>query len=282
MDADDPPAPVIHAEAVRSAQPVLPLPPVVLPPPPVPLQNAYQQRPSSSNRGQCLTICLIVLVSVVLAIQIGPFILHRLGRAAGMIPVRPPMMHALAEIVPVAPCIPLTGDQIRQGVFVLGSSQIVLRDIRESLLFHMQDRNLSAVCAQFMQSQRICYCIVNMIRSPESSQNLVHMFNMKPIGYSRNSYTRNEEQLPFCKASYVVRRFAGVTVEYLDEEGVLQERIASGWGAQFIQQMDDVQRGEGYCVDSNLEALVYAVRKRIDQLGVTSPSPQEVPAIRDK
>jgi len=213
-------------------------------------------------------IVLVTVAVVVLALVLPP----TMRRAAiwwqtgG---VRPPVVYALAQIVPTEPCMPVNIDELRNGTAVYGT--IELRNVRASLHHHLRysgpdGTQQQGIAAQYLERHRICMALVNMIYAPDDAPNLVEMFNMRIIGASTNRRTRNTERSVLCTHPYTARRFQDIVIEYWTATGVRMERDVFGVAAQTIQQIDDVQSGNGYCQDTNLEAQLERLRRRVDAI----------------
>lgn len=226
---------------------------------------AAPPRPRSSgvSKSSALVAALVVLVLALGALQFGGPILAVL-RGAGALE-RPPMLYALANVIPTAKCVMLSPEQVRQGWFDTGVERVQLRDIRLSLLYHMEARNMGGICAQYLHMHRVCYCIVNAIRQANHTQNLVEMYNLGPlVDWTPYNYTRVTERTPFCEQPVTRYRYTGVSVEYMDGEGLLHTYSAGGVGALVVQQVLEAQDGKASCQDSNQEAMLARIERRLE------------------
>jgi len=227
-------------------------------------------------------IVLVTVAVVVLALVLPPTmrraaIWWQTGGA------RPPVVYALAQIVPTEPCMPVNIDELRNGTAVYGT--IELRNVRASLHHHLRysgpdGTQQQGIAAQYLERHRICMALVNVIYAPDDAPNLVEMFNMRIIGASTNRRTRNTERSVLCAHPYTARRFQDIVIEYWTATGVRMERDVFGVAAQTIQQIDDVQSGNGYCQDTNLEAQLERLRRRVDGIDhapVAFALPQRTP-----
>jgi hypothetical protein len=227
--------------------------------------NGLRDPPTSNQWQTHVLVVLLTSLSILLLYMVVPHALalltapHRTAVAT-----TPPVLYPMAQVVPIEECIVLAAAEVRKRVFKLGETTTInLNDLRASMLFHMQQQNMSGMCAQFLMTQRVCYCIVNMARSDLAPPELVDMYNMAPLGYSVNKRMINTEKLPFCEKPYDAHRFNALFFEYLDSDGVVHERYASGTPAHVLQILDDVQRGWGYCIDTNLDALLVRAMRGI-------------------
>lgn len=225
---------------------------------------APPSRPSSSawKTHVILVLCTVLLTLLVYVVAPHAIAVLLPGARNNKL-LSPQVLYPLAKVVPIEPCTPLTSDEVRQRVFKLGDTTINLNDLRASMLYHMQHENMSGMCAQFLMTHRVCYCVVNMAKAAKAPAELTDMYNLTPLGYTTNERFRDTEKLPFCDAPYVAHRFDGMFVQYLDGDGVVCERYVSGIRAHILQILDDVQRGEGYCIDTNLEALLVRVMRGV-------------------
>jgi peptide deformylase len=179
----------------------------------------------------------------------------------------PPVVYALAHVVPTEECLRVTPDEIRNGTTAAGGV-VSLRNVRASLYHHLRYGTgdtgpLQGISAQYLERHRICLALVNMVFSPTDKENLVEMYNLRVTGGSTSRVVQNTERSVLCKEPYTVKRFQVIIVEYYTAEGVRMEREVKGVAAQIIQQLDDVQSGRGYCKDTNVEALVQKLYEKI-------------------
>jgi hypothetical protein len=182
---------------------------------------------------------------------------------------RPPVVYALNSVVPSTRCDRLTPEEIVNGTAHNG--QINLRNIKASLLHWMQfaspdNEPLQGICARYLERYGVCYCIVNMVRTQQEPPNWMDMYNMEIIGTSPYMFRRNTERSVLCKNTIETVRFEEITVRWTNEEGFIREREVKGLAAQTIQQIDAVQRGEGSCQDSNTDAAIAMLTKKINDL----------------
>jgi len=212
-------------------------------------------------RRRLLQVVGLSVVVVVLALVL-PLVGHRLAvwwKTGG---IAPPVVYALAHVVPTEPCMQVSINEMRNGTAVFGT--VNLRNVRASLYHHLQygpNGPLQGISAQYLERHRICYALINMIYKPDDPPNLVEMVNMRVIGMSLDRRVRNTEQSILCAHPYETRRFQDVTIEYWTTDGVRRMLDVFGVAAQTIQQVDDVQTGSGYCQDSNLEVQVERVHR---------------------
>ena len=224
---------------------------------------APEPAPAPRKTRAVLSAVALVVAVVVLAVLLPP-VVRRVGvwwQTGGLVP---PVVYALAHIVPMEPCMAVNIDELANNTAVYGT--VDLRNVRASLHHHLRHSGpggavLQGISAQYLERHRICHALINMINKPTDAENLVEMFNMRIIGVSTNRLKRNIERSVLCEHSYTARRFQDVVVEYWTPEGVRMERAVFGVAAQTIQQIDDVQSGNGYCQDTNLEAQIERVHR---------------------
>lgn len=225
------------------------------------------------------TLCCAVLLLAAGVVYTNWGLLRVWHRVGGM---RKPVVFALRTMQPQHMCLEVSVDEIRAGTAQDGLAD--LADLRATLLYHIGDTTrsrarpahsgnvlsvadlpLQGICAVFLERHPLCYCIVNMVRNATDPQNLVEMFNMRIIGISPGDTVLSTESSVLCQHTREQRRYSRVTLEWLDAEGVPRERDAVGQQAQTVQQLDDVQRGQGSCIDSNVEARLDQLIGRLDR-----------------
>jgi hypothetical protein len=212
------------------------------------------------------TLTLLALLALVTAVALKHNELLTWWHVGG---VTPPVVYGLSLTMPDGMCDELTPDDIRNDT--ARDDTVNLRDVRASLLHWMRKgdkdgHRLQGICARYLERSGVCYCIVNMVRTPGEPDNLIDMFNMEIIGTSPDSLLRNYERSVICKKEIETVRFSTITVRWLNGDGVMREREVSGLAAQTIQQIDAVQRGEGSCRDSNIEVALAAINKKVNDL----------------
>lgn len=243
------------------------------PPPPVVVSPAQ-----TTNWRQLAMAAAMTLLAMLVFTAILPRLREWHEAGAGL----PPVVHALAEVVPVEPCMPVRYEDVQNGTALFGN--VNLRDVRASLYHHLRGTGSDGISAQYLQRHRICYALINMIERPGDPPNLVEMFNMQVIGVSRNRVVRNNEKSLLCQKPFTVRRFQEALIEYMAPNGARIERHVTGVAAQTVQQVDDVQSGQGYCEDSNLEAKLQKIYRRLEQMDplhvavANGPSLKQLPA----
>ncbi len=173
----------------------------------------------------------------------------------------------LAEVIPSQACIPLSPEEIRNGTFNAGTSRVPLRFLRGTMVYHMQQNNMSAICAQFLLYHRVCYCLLNTAPDTDDTPRIKDMYNMGALGWSPLRFKRTMERMPFCKTPHVAYRSHTFTVHYLDGDGILQEYEGRDINSILLQQMDQVQRGEGICEDTNIEVMTARADRVLRALG---------------
>lgn len=263
------------SDADAAAVPAPVLAPVPMPAPPAeppswpPLQvrapyvpEARASPPPRDWRTALLVVAAILLAVVAVLLAPGAFVRARIWwEAGGMIP---PVIHALANVVPTDPCMLVNIDELVNGTAIFGT--IDLRDVRASLHHHLRygrGGTLQGIAAQYLQRHNICLALVNMIFAPGDPPNLIEMYNMRVTGVSRNLIVRNTEYSILCAEPYTAHRYQDIVVEYTTSKGVRMEREVHGVAAATIQQINDVQEGRGYCKDTNVEAQLYRIHRRI-------------------
>lgn len=263
MEAPAPPAAAAAAADVPAPAPAPPVaavhPPVAALPPPESLVTRARTR-------------LLPALGAVVAVVVLAVVLPPLGRWLAVWwltgGVAPPVVYALAHVVPTEPCMPVLINEMRSGTAVFGT--VDLRNVRASLHHHLQytrdGEPLQGISAQYLERHRICYALINMIYSYNDTQNLVEMYNMRIIGVSPDMHTRNTETSVLCEHPYETRRFQEITIEYWTAAGVRRMLDVFGVAAQTIQQVDDVQAGRGYCQDSNLEAQIERLQRMVSSI----------------
>jgi len=204
---------------------------------------------------------LVAMAAVGLALA---YSLRRQPASAGL-GTSPPV--PLGEVIPSQVCIPLSPEEIRNGTFNAGTTLVQLKFLRATMVYHMQQNNMSAICAQFLLYHRVCYCLLNTGPDVEDTSHIKEMYNMAPLGRSPLRFKRTTERMPFCKNPHVAYRYDRFTVHYLDDEGELQEYEGRGIISILLQQMDQVQRGEGVCEDTNAEVMMARADRTVRALG---------------
>jgi len=177
----------------------------------------------------------------------------------------PSIVYALAHVAPVEPCISVSSDEIRNGSAVYHT--VNLRDVLASLRHHMRKGtghgSLQGISAQYLEQHRVCLALVNMIHAPGDASNVMVMYNMRIVGVSKDQVLRTTERSVLCTNVYTTRRFQDVIVEFEDEKGTRFEMVVSGVAAQTLQQIHEVQSGEGHCMDTNVEAQLERLRRLV-------------------
>lgn len=173
----------------------------------------------------------------------------------------PPIVHALAEVVPLQECTPVTYDDVRNGTAMGGTVQ--LRDVAASLRHHMRYTRSQGISAQYLERHRLCYALINMVERADDKPNVVEMFNLHIRGTSARR-VRNIEKSVLCRLPYTVPRHQVVVIGYMTRDGEYIQRDVTGLAAQTVQQVVDVQSGKGHCEDSNLEAKMQKLYERLD------------------
>lgn len=178
-----------------------------------------------------------------------------------------PVLHAVVNVLPTRPCQPVSAEQIVAKRFGSGKGSVDLDEIDGSLLHHMDTRNMSFACGQYLQYNQVCYCIINATPDDADSEpDLVRMYNLELLGGSFDALMENDEEVPFCQNSVKRHRFASVIYAYDDAAGVRFTARADGEFAQLIQMAAEVNRGEAICIDTNLEAMIDHIRRDIHEL----------------
>ena len=182
--------------------------------------------------------------------------------------VRPPEIYALGDVNPNIPCQLLTKDEIVAGVVNVSKHRVSLRDVHASLLHHLKyggenGMPLQGICAQHLNRFRVCMCLVNMAE-PEDAPDMLTMYNMRRSGASEEQVYSTEKSV-LCEREVVEKRFQEITVTWTNERGVTRTREVGGMPAITIQQLRDVERGEGSCAgDSNTQAGIAGIANTLD------------------
>jgi len=226
----------------------------------------YVRGATKAARWVGVGVVIVVVAFLLPVIYSG---LHSWMSGMGALP-RQDEVYALNTVVPTSRCKPVTSEDILNGT--VNNGEIELRHILASLRYHVREsgkRNrdpIQGICARYLDRHGVCACLVNMVRNPKDPENWMIMYNMKIVGYSRYNIVENTEKSILCANTVEARRFKEITVEWLNEEGVLRERDVRGMAAQSIQQLDVVQRGRGSCQDSNVEAQMAILRELIEEI----------------
>jgi hypothetical protein len=214
-----------------------------------------------------VAIALLVAVSAIALMALAPLLvgrLHSWWQVGGGVP---PVVYALAHIIPTEPCLPVNIDEMKQnGTALFGT--VDLRNVRASLYHHLQysraDRpRPQGISAQYLERHQICFALINLTHSHDDATNLVEMINMRIVGVSIDMRLRTRETSSLCEHAYSARRFQDVTIVYWTPEGVRRMLNVEGLAAITVQQVDDIQTGSGYCQDTNLEAQIERLQRRV-------------------
>ena len=232
------------------------------PAPPPPAQHA--PRPARTS-WSAAALGVFATLAGVLALAVLAMVASRAGVLGGGGGGRRSVLHAMVSVMPTQMCIPLTPEQIVARRFNMGTTRIDLNEVRDSLLYHMEDRNMSVVCGQYLQFNKVCYCIMDVAPPGARRRDLMHMFNLDVLGGS-SELVRNVEEVPFCAEPHSRTRFRSVVYAYDDEAGVRFHARADDTVAQLVQMANDVQLGQAICVDTNLEAMLQHIRRDIYEL----------------
>lgn len=222
-------------------------------------------------------VVLVTVIVLLLALLVGRSLVGLGSKNAW--DDEPPIRYPLAGVIPIYECIKLTPEQIKSGVAQFGDTIIRISDVRASLRYYMQKNNMSAVCAQMLDHHKICYAILNIAENRDAGEKvLVDMYNMYVSAESEGDrYRTTEKIIPFCEKELTKMRYFSVSVRYLNEKGVRMVRDLEGDASILAQQIDEIQSGEAYCMDTNAEArrerLERRVREKHPPPPLHSPSP---------
>jgi len=208
---------------------------------------------------------MLGVVLVVLAVLAAAVVAWAGGVRVGGAPARQSVLHAMVNVMPTQMCIPLTPEQIVARRFNMGTTRIDLDEVDDSLLYHMEDRNMSVACGQYLQFNKVCYCIIDVAPQGARKRELVRMYNLDVLGGS-SELVRNVEEVPFCAEPHSRTRLRSVVYAYHDKAGVRFHARADDDVAQLVQMANDVQLGQAICVDTNLEAMLQHIRRDIYEL----------------
>lgn len=279
--SDPPRRTVVFTTPPVDATPAPPPTPATSPPPTTKPIAAKAKTPQIIKWLRWGSVVCVALMLAIVIPRAGVFLVDWWAAGRGV----PPVVYALAHIVPTEECIRVTPDEVRNGTAAFGT--VSLRNVRASLHHHMRYGTeatgpLHGIAAQYLERHRICFALVNLIYAPTEPDNLVEMYNLRVTGVSKSRVVRNTERSVLCKESYQARRFQEIVVEYITADGVRMEREVKGVAAQTIQQLDDVQSGRGYCKDTNLEAQLQKLHERIDGMEANGRAiPFAYPALAD-
>lgn len=238
------------------------------PPTPVPAPPPAATQPACGVPR--LAIALMAAVGAIVLVVMAPLLAGRLytwWQVGGGVP---PVVYALAHIIPTEPCLPVNIDEMkRNGTALFGT--VDLRNVRASLYHHLQysraDRpRPQGISAQYLERHQICYALINLTYSDEDATNLVEMINMRIIGASLDDRLRTLETSSLCEHAYSARRFQDVTIVYWTPAGKRRMLDVEGRASITVQQVDDVQSGNGYCQDTNLEAQLERLQRRVTSM----------------
>ena len=235
---------------------------------PAPIAVPVPQRPPSTRIPVTHTVLAgvgVVALAVALAVLVPPLVarVHTWWTVGGGLP---PVVYALAHVVPIEPCTPVNREDILNGTTLHGT--VNLRNVRASLYHHIHHSGpagpLNGIAAQFLERHRVCYALVNMTFADSDAPNLVEMYNLRIMGSDTSGIVRNLESSLLCEHPYTVRRFETIYASWdRPDGGHAVMRDIGGRAAQTLQQMYDVQVGNGHCEDSNLEAQMHRLDQRI-------------------
>jgi peptide deformylase len=267
----------------------------VPPPPP--------NRPRRNYTWRSLVLVgLIVLLAALVLPLVVPWrdIVSRLTRSQDGDGKRPVIVFPFVERPSTEPCVKVTQEEIRKGEFMRGT--ILLMDIRASMCYEMNRRNLSGVCAQHF-GKPICYCTLNLRRATPSGANpynpvgawndqgslrvppptnpgiaatacqegeVMDIFNPTITEVSITDKMRNKERSVFCLGSdgrpveYEATRFQSVRAAYLDLNGVGRETAFNGTHASNIQHAVEIHEGNNHCEGDKTGQILKLMRQWLD------------------
>lgn len=257
-----------------SASPASPLtvPPVVATPPvvialpvPPPPQETIQIDVRWLRKVGILTMCaLFVAVLAVVAYHVVPHISFAKEE------VIEAEVFAMRTQLPTQVCRKLTEAEILSGTSLSGS--LDLRDVKTSLLHHLRKAEkagtpMGGISAQVLQSNRVCYSIIDMATNVTAPPDYKVMINLEIIAVSPNAIVSSDETSPLCRSMVTRARWSEIAVQYYNERGVYMQREVYGDPALIIQQQCDLQQAVANCEeDSNIEASVANMQRDVREL----------------